>query len=292
VMTSSLGTAAVVRSPRWKANPSWLLLTPALVLLGVFFIYPLCGMLLRSLVDPGLTWKHYARFMSDPSYLHVLRGTFEIAASVTAATIVLGYPLAYFLSQARPRLAGLMMILVIVPYFTSVLVRTYAWMILLGTEGVFNQLLLGSGLIGQPMKLMYTRTGVLIGMTYILLPYMVLALYSVMRGVDTNLLNAAESLGASRVRAFWRVFFPLSRPGLAAGGLLVFILSLGFFVTPALMGSEQDSMISMLIDSQVETYFDWGFASALATILLVCTLILFAIYERVVGLQRLFEAKP
>lgn len=290
-MSTTLSAASRAVPAKWKINSSWLLLSPALVLLGVFFIYPLCGMLLRSLFDPGLTWKYYARFVSEPTYLQVLLGTFEIAAAVTAATIVLGYPLAYFLSQVRPRLAGMLMILVIVPYFTSVLVRTYAWMVLLGTEGVFNQILLGIGLIDQPMKLMYTRTGVLIGMTYILLPYMVLALYSVMRGIDTNLIHAAESLGASRVRAFWRVFFPLSRPGLAAGGLLVFILSLGFFVTPALMGNEQDSMISMLIDSQVETYFDWGFASALATVLLVCTLILFAIYERAVGLQRLFEAK-
>jgi len=290
-MSATVISQPAAQPSRWGVNPSWMLLLPTVVLLGVFLIYPLCGMLLRSFVDPGLTLKHYARFFSEPTYLQVVRGTFEIAASVTAATIVLGYPLAYFLSQMRPRLAGLLMILVIVPYFTSVLVRTYAWMVLLGTEGVFNQLLIGSGLINQPLKLMYTRTGVLIGMTYILLPYMVLALYSVMRGIDTTLLNAAESLGASRVAAFWRVFFPLSRPGLAAGGLLVFILSLGFFVTPALMGSEQDSMISMLIDSQVETYFDWGFASALAAVLLVCTLILFAIYQRVVGMQRLFEAK-
>jgi putative spermidine/putrescine transport system permease protein len=138
---------------------------------------------------------------------------------------------------------------------------------------------------------MYTRTAVLIGMTYILLPYMILALYSVMRGIDTKLLSAAESLGASHLRAFWRVFVPLSRPGLAAGALLVFILSLGFFITPALMGNEQDSMISMLIENQVETYFDWGFASALASILLASTLVLFVIYERIVGLQHLFEAK-
>src|SRR5690606_999467 len=126
----------------------------------------------------------------EPTYLQVLWITFEIALSVTVGTLVLGYPLAYFLSQARPRTAGLLMILVVVPYFTSVLVRTYAWMVLLGTEGIVNQLLRAAGLIDQPLAMMYTRFGVLVGMTYILLPYMVLALYSVMRGVDTSLLRA------------------------------------------------------------------------------------------------------
>ncbi|ALM81842.1 ABC transporter permease [Bordetella sp. N] len=279
---------AFLRSPR--AAP-WLLLAPALLILAVFFLYPLGEMLARSLFDPGFTWKHYARLIEEPTYLQVLWITFEIAFSVTVCTLLLGYPLAYFLSQIRPQAAGLLMILVIVPYFTSVLVRTYAWMVLLGTEGIVNQLLRATGLIDKPLAMMYSRFGVLVGMTYILLPYMVLALYSVMRGIDTGLLRAASSLGASRTRAFWRIFAPLSMPGVAAGSLLVFILSIGFFITPALMGSQEDSMISMIIESQVETYFDWGFASALAAVLLACTLVLFLIYERVVGLNRLFEAK-
>ncbi len=277
-----------------KLSPAmtpWLLLLPALVLLGAFFVYPLGDMLLRSLYDPEFTWKHYLRMAREPTYLHVLIITFEIALSVTVATLILGYPLAYFLSRVKPRIAGLLIILVVIPYFTSVLVRTYAWMVLLGTEGLVNHMLIASGLVDRPITFMYTRTGVLIGMTYILLPYMVLALFSVMRGIDVSLLRAAESLGASHTRAFWRVFFPLSLPGLAAGGLLVFILSLGFFITPALMGGQRDSMISMVIESQVETYFDWGFASALASVLLICTLLLFIVYERVVGLNRLFEAK-
>lgn len=279
---------AFFRTPR--AAP-WVLLAPTLLLMAVFFLYPLWEMLGRSIYDPQLTLKHYARLFDEPTYLQVLWITFEIALSVTLGTLVLGYPLAYFLSQIKPRTAGLLMILVVVPYFTSVLVRTYAWMVLLGTEGIVNQLLMGIGLIDKPLTMMYTRFGVLIGMTYILLPYMVLALYSVMRSIDTGLLRAAESLGASRRKAFWRVFTPLSMPGIAAGSLLVFILSMGFFITPALMGSQEDSMISMIIESQIETYFDWGFASALATILLACTLVLFLVYERVVGLNRLFEAK-
>lgn len=274
-----------------KIAGPWLLLAPVLVFLCIFFLYPLTGMLARSVIDPVPTLRHYIRLINEPAYLRVLLITFEISLSVTLCTLLIGYPLAYFLSQLKPRTAGLLIVLVIVPYFTSVLVRTYAWMVLLGTEGILNQMLLGLGLLSRPLAIMYTRSSVVIGMTYILLPYMVLALYSVMRGIDTSLLYAAESLGAGRIRAFWRVFFPLSMPGVAAGVLLVAILSIGFFITPALMGNQQDSMISMLIEAQVETYFDWGFASALATVLLACTLLLFLVYDRLVGLDRLFEAK-
>ncbi|VIO69770.1 Spermidine/putrescine transport system permease protein PotB [Bradyrhizobium ivorense] len=274
-----------------KAVGPWLLLTPALLFLCIFFVYPLCNMLARSAFDPAPTLRHYTRLINEPAYLRVLLTTFEISLSVTLSALVIGYPLAYFLSQLKLRTANFLMVLVIVPYFTSVLVRTYAWMVLLGTEGILNQVLLGLGLVTRPLAIMFSRTSVVIGMTYILLPYMVLALYSVMRGIDTHLLHAAESLGAGRIRAFWRVFVPLSMPGVAAGGLLVAILSIGFFITPALMGNQQDSMISMLIEAQVETYFDWGFASALASILLACTLLLFLAYDRMVGLNRLFEAK-
>ena len=281
----------LMQQPAARRDRRWMLLIPALALLGVFFVYPLLKMLSRSVFDPTFTLKHYVRFFSDRVYADVLINTFSTSLLVTLATVLLGYPLAYFVSQLKPKVAGLIMIIVVVPYFTSVLVRTYAWMVLLGTEGVLNQMLIHLGLVDHPVKIMYTRTGVLIGMTYILLPYMILALYSVMRGIDTGLMRAAESLGASRLQAFWRTFFPLSMPGLASGCLLVFILSLGFFITPALMGGQHDSTFPMLIDSQVETYFDWGFASALATVLLVCTLALFFVYERVVGLKRLFEAK-
>ncbi|UVV67857.1 ABC transporter permease [Brucella anthropi] len=248
-------------------------------------------MLSRSLFDPNFTLKHYQRLVAEPGYFQVLLTTFEISGIVTVCALLLGYPLAYLLSQIRPRRAALLMIVVVVPYFTSVLVRTYAWMVILGSQGIVNQFLMWLGVIASPVSIMYSRTAVVIGMTYVMLPYMVLALYSVMRGIDTNLLLAAESLGAARTKSFWRIFLPLSMPGVAAGGLLVFILSLGFFITPALMGSQEDSMISMLVESQVETYFDWGFASTLATLLLVCTLVLFIVYERFIGLNRLFEAK-
>lgn len=282
---------SAARPMRRRAPAFWLLL-PLIAFVAVFFIYPLGAMLMRAVHDKtGFTPVYMLRILREPAYLIVLRTTFEIAALVTMLTLATGYPLAYFLSQRKPRTATLLMILVVIPYFTSVLVRTYAWMVLLGSHGIVNDLLMRLHLIDAPLKLLYNRTGVLIGMTYMLLPYMVLALYSVMRSVDARLLLAAESLGASRTRAFWRIFFPLSLPGVASGGLLVFILSLGYFITPALMGSQQDSLISMVVEAQIETYFDWNFASALAAVLLASTLVLFALYERLIGLNRLFEAK-
>ncbi|PWC13446.1 ABC transporter permease [Brenneria corticis] len=277
--------------PERRSWKPWLLLAPSLLALLAFFLYPLLNMLSVSLYSPDFTWRHYLRIIHEPVWINVLWITLRISLWVTLSTLLLGYPLAWVLATLKPRTANIFLIVVIIPYFTSVLVRTYAWMVLLGAEGIVNQLLIVAGLITEPLKLMYTSTGVLIGMTYILLPYMILALYSVMRGIDLGLLSAAESLGASRRRAFWRIIVPLSLPGVAAGGLLVFILSLGFFITPALMGGPQQTMISMVIESQIETYFDWGFGSALSSVLLIVTLALFWLYQRLIGLEQLFEAK-
>ncbi|MCW2473069.1 MULTISPECIES: ABC transporter permease [unclassified Symbiopectobacterium] len=276
------------RVGRWKP---WLLLAPTLLALTIFLLIPLAKMLGYSLFDPGLTSKHFARIVQEPVWLHVLWITLRTSLLVTLVTLLLGYPVAWVLCKIPARLASIAIVIIIIPHFTSVLVRTYAWMVLLGSDGFVNQVLRALGLIDTPLKLMYTPLGVLIGMTYILLPYMVLALYSVMRGIDPQLLRVAYSLGASRFRAFWRIFLPLSLPGVAAGSLLVFILSIGFFVTPALMGSPRDTMIAMVIENQLEVYFNWGFASALSALLLLCTLVLFWVYVRVVGLERLFEAK-
>ncbi|MGL9721547.1 ABC transporter permease [Symbiopectobacterium sp.] len=273
---------------RWKP---WLLLAPTLLALTIFLLIPLAKMLGYGLFDPGLTSKHFARIVQEPVWLQVLWITLRTSLLVTLVTLLLGYPVAWVLCKLPARLASMAIVIIIIPHFTSVLVRTYAWMVLLGSDGFVNQALRALGLIDTPLKLMYTPLGVLIGMTYILLPYMVLALYSVMRGIDPQLLRVAYSLGASRFRAFWRISLPLSLPGVAAGSLLVFILSIGFFVTPALMGSPRDTMISMVIENQLEVYFNWGFASALSALLLLCTLLLFWVYVRVVGLERLFEAK-
>ena len=267
----------------------WLL--PVVAFLAVFFIYPLVGVVARSFGGAPLGLGHYARAVQQPVYLWVVLNTFGISASVAVICLVLGYPVAYVLARVPPRVLRVLIIFIIVPYFTGSLVRTYAWMVLLGREGVVNQFLVRIGFTERPLPLMYNRFAVLVGMSYVLLPYMVLALYGVMKGIDPGLLRAARSLGATGPQAFGRVFLPLTLPGIGGGGLLVFILSLGFFITPALMGSPRETMIAMVIENQVGVVMNWGFASALAMVLLVCTVLGFLVYDRLLGLERLFEAK-
>jgi ABC-type spermidine/putrescine transport system permease subunit I len=252
-----------------------------------FYIYPLVRMLLMSLFDPGFTLEHYHHFFREPAYFLVLIETFKMAASVTVITFLLGYPVAYLLANTPPRTSRLLMIIVVLPFLTAILVRSYAWMVILGRNGVLNQLLLQLNLISSPLKLMHNIIGVYIGMVQILLPFMILPLYSVMSGINRDYLKAAENLGASPVRVFLYVFFPLSLPGVGGGCLLVFIIGLGFYITPALLGGISDVMISMLIESQVNSLLNWGFASALAVVLLVVTLILFYFYNRFFGVDRL-----
>jgi putative spermidine/putrescine transport system permease protein len=278
---------------RREARRHLLMLVPAIVVLLALFVYPLLGIADRSVYKPrvGYTLDYYAQIWRVPVYLTVLWRTFQTSALVTVLCLALGYPLAYLLATLRPRVARLLMIVVILPFFTSIIVRTYAWMVLLGRNGVVNQYLTWLGLTDAPLPLLYNKGGVLIGMTYVLLPYMVLTVYSVMRGIDFAYIRAAHSLGASRWQAFRKVFLPLSLPGIAGGTLLVFILSLGFFITPALMGGPSDVMIAMLIEREVEFTLNWSFASALAVILLALTLIGFIGYNRIVRLDRVFEAR-
>ena len=268
-----------------------LLLLPALVVLAVLFAYPLLGIVNRSVYKAGYTLALYRQVFGVPVYLQVLLATFKVSALVTAVCLALGYPLGYVLSTRRPRTAQLLMIIVVLPFFTSIIVRTYAWMVLLGRNGIVNQYVMALGLTNAPLPLLYNQAGVVIGMSYVLLPYMVLTVYSVMRGIDPGLVRAAHSLGASRLQAFRRVFLPLSLPGIAGGTLLVFILSLGFFITPALMGGPGDVMIAMLIEREVEITLNWSFASALAVVLLALTLVGFAGYNRIVRLDRIFEGR-
>jgi len=268
-----------------------LMLLPALLVLAVLFAYPLLGIVNRSVYKAGYTLDFYRQIFRVPVYLQVLWGTFRVSALVTLLCLALGYPLAYVLASCRPRTARLLTIIVILPFFTSIIVRTYAWMVLLGRNGIVNQYLMALGVTDTPLPLLYNQAGVVIGMSYVLLPYMVLTVYSVMQGIDPSLVRAAHSLGASRLQAFRRVFLPLSLPGIAGGTLLVFILSLGFFITPALMGGPGDVMIAMLIEREVEITLNWSFASALAVILLVLTLVGFAGYNRIVRLARIFEGR-
>jgi len=287
-----VSVSAGVSAERREALRYLLALLPALVLLAGLFVYPLFGIVTRSVYNKGgYTLESYRQIVNVPVYLQVLGATFRTSALVTLLCLALGYPLAYVLATRRPRTAQLLMIVVILPFFTSIIVRTYAWMVLLGRNGIVNQYLMALGLTNEPLPLLYNQAGVVVGMTYVLLPYMVLTIYSVMSGIDPGLVRAAHSLGASRFQAFRRVVLPLSLPGIAGGTLLVFILSLGFFITPALMGGPRDMMIAMLIEREVEFTLNWSFASALAVILLALTLVGFVGYNRIVRLDRVFEGR-
>jgi ABC-type spermidine/putrescine transport system permease subunit I len=264
-----------------------LLLLPLVAFLLFFYAYPVAAMLFRSISEPDWTLQNFETVFAESIYLQVLWNTTKISLVVTISTLVLGYPLAYVLSSIQQSKANLLMILVLIPFWTSILVRTYAWMVLLGRRGIINEALIGLGVIDQPLRLLYTTFAVYVAMIHILLPFMVLPLYSVMRGVDRNLMRAAESLGASSFQVFRQVFLPLSLPGVAAGCLLVFILSIGFFITPALVGGPQDMMIAVLIEQQV-SLFNWPLAAALATVLLGFTLIVFWVFNRILGVEQVF----
>jgi putative spermidine/putrescine transport system permease protein len=212
----------------------------------------------------------------------ILVRTFQISAIVTLCCLILGYPLAYWLSTLSARQANMLMILVLVPFWTSILVRVAAWIVLLQTNGLVNRSLMGLGVTDEPIPLLFNRLGVIIAMVHILLPFMILPLYSVMKSVPNTYLRAAISLGSSPLSAFFRVYVPQTYPGVGAGGLLVFILSIGYYVTPALLGGADDQMLSYYIAQYTNVNVNWGMACALGAVLLTSTLILYAVYRRVV----------
>jgi putative spermidine/putrescine transport system permease protein len=218
-------------------------------------------------------------------YLYVLRNTFAISFWVTVFTLVLGYPVAYILANMKEGHANLALVLVLFPFWTSLLVRTYAWIIILQTQGPVNQVLTGLELVPEPVRLVHNRFGVYVAMTHILLPFMLLPIYSVMKGISPMYMKAAANLGANPLQAFVRVYLPQTLPGVGAGSLLVFILALGYYITPALVGGPRDTMISMMIANNVNWVLNWGMAAALGTILLLATLVVFLLYNRFLGLE-------
>ncbi len=266
-------------------------LAPLLLFLAVFFIYPVSRMLLLGFSGGASALARYHELWATGLYRHVLAETFRISMTVTIACLLLGYPVAYTLATAPPRRANLLLILVITPFWISILARSFTWMVLLQRAGVVNQLLLALHVVRAPVPLVYNLLGVYIGMIHILLPFMILSLYAVMRGIDPSLLRAAGNLGASDWQAFRRVFFPLSLPGVAAGSLMLFVVGLGFFITPALLGGGKVTTVAMLIEAYIHQAFDWGLASALALVLLVATVLVFVAYNRVLNLDRMFGTR-
>jgi ABC-type spermidine/putrescine transport system permease subunit I len=263
---------------------------PALALVVVVMIVPVAWLFYLSFLadDGGFSLVHYRRLIEQPSYGRIFAATFEISAAVTAISVILGYPLAYVLSQLPPRLANLCMIGVLMPFWTSILVRTYAWLVLLQRQGLINAWGMKLGLWDEPLTLVHNLNGTLIGLVHIMLPFLILPVYGAMRAIDRDYLKAAANLGASPIRTFWLVFFPLSLPGVLAGALIVFILSLGSYVTPAVLGGGTVIMVANRIANDIEIFFNWGAASALGVVLLVLTTIILYAASRLVRLDRVF----
>jgi ABC-type spermidine/putrescine transport system permease subunit I len=257
------------------------LLGPPLVFLVVVFVLPLARVIWGSVFAPDFTLAFYERMWRTPVYGRVFWITLKISLLTTVFAALLGYPAAYFLAGVKPRTRQVLLLCVIVPFFLSVLVRNYVWMILLQRTGLLNRKLVEWGVITAPLDLMYNEFGVLVAMVNMLLPYMIFPVLSALLAIPPELRHASASLGAHPARTFWRVTLPLSMPGVAAGALLVFIVSLGFFITPALLGGPRQMMVSNLIEFSVRQVLNWPFAFALANTLLIGTLLLYAIYIRV-----------
>lgn len=264
---------------------------PALILMVVTMAIPTGWLFWLSFFadDGSLSLVNYARMIDQPSYARTFRTTFEVAFLTTGLCILIGYPLAYFLSQLPLRLANLCMIAVLLPFWTSLLVRTYAWLVLLQRTGIINRWGMDLGLWHEPLSLVHNTTGTVIAMVHVLLPFLVLPLYNTMRAMNRDLLRAAANLGASPTQVFRTVFLPLSLPGVVAGSLIVFILCLGFYVTPAILGGGKVIMVAGRIADDIEVFFNWGAGSALGVVLLVLTFALLWLATRLARGVDLFE---
>ena len=263
--------------------------SPAILLILIILIIPVGWLFYVSFIgaDGSFSLENYGRMIKSKSYARIFRVTFEVSFLTTGLCILIGYPLAYFISGLPNRMANICLITVLLPFWTSLLVRTYAWLVLLQKRGLINDWAISLGLWEEPIKLVHNLTGTLIGMVHIMLPFLILPVYSAMKAIDQDYMKAAANLGADPKRAFWTVFFPLTTPGLFAGALMVFILCLGFFVTPAVLGGGKVIMVSMKIVSNIELFVNWGAASALGVVLLVLTIVILWIASRFLNLEQL-----
>lgn len=283
------GTPAIWPRLR-KPSAYWLLPLPALALMAVFYLAPLANVFWISVSEPSLGLGNYQLLFSSPSIQRVISTTFRISLITTAISVVLAYILAYAIRSASARRRRLMLALIILPFWISVLVRAFAWVTLLGRQGVVNGLLAGMGITAHPLEMMYNEFGVDIGMVHYMVPVAALTLYSNMLGIDQRLVTAARGLGASRIQAFARIYLPMSLPGVVAAATLVFVFSTGFFVTPALLGGGKTLMAAEYISVQVTETLRWGEACMLASSLLLGILILVKMLSRLFDVRRFFGA--
>lgn len=268
----------------------WLLIAPALLLMGVFYFYPIGRVLWMSVTVPAAGFDNYELLASSASIQRMLLTTARISVLTTVLTLLLAYVVAYALVHSSAKTQRWMFLGVLVPLWISVLVRAFAWFVLLRREGLINAALMATGVTDSPLNLIWNEAGVMIGMVHYMLPLGILPIFSNMRDIDQRCIAAARGLGASRFEAFRRVFLPLSLPGVVGAGILVFIFSLGFFVTPALLGGGKTLMIAEYIKVQILEVVRWGVASMLAAVLLIVIGVLLAMLSRLVNLRKLFGA--
>lgn len=250
---------------------AFLLALPAVLALLIFFIVPMIYILVRTLMTDGIS--DFQKFFTDPFYLNILWTTVRVSFVSTVISLLLGYPAAYFIARTESKLKNVMMIVILFPFLVSAVVRSYGWMVILGTNGLLNQLLQALGLISQPLKILNTETAVIIGMIHLLIPYMILSLVGVLQSIDPNVEYAAYSLGASPAKTFGKVVFPLSLPGIISGCVLVFTMSMTSYVTPKLLGGSKFRMMATMVVQEINVNFDWGAASAISYILLAVILV-------------------
>jgi putative spermidine/putrescine transport system permease protein len=279
-------TASPGRPRRWLASPFGMTL-PALILLGIFFVLPVLSLLLRSITEPELGLGNYRELLGSSTYLKIFYNTFFVSGLVTLVTLAIGFPVAWTLAIMPSHWARIIFAVLLLSMWTNLLTRTYAWMVLLQRTGIINKTLINLGLIDQPLTLVNNLVGVTIGMVYIMLPFIVLPLYGVIRKLDPAILQAAALCGATRWQSLTRVLLPLAAPGMVAGALMVFVMSLGYFVTPALLGGTANMMLAELIAQFVQSLVNWGMGSAAAFVLLVVTLLLYAAQLKLFGTSQL-----
>lgn len=272
-----------------QAGKAWIMLLVPIVFLVVFMLYPLTKIILLSFKDDtGFTGTYFMEVFTNATYYKVILITLKTALIVTFVSLVMAYPVAYVMTICKKRTANMIMLFVMIPFWTSFLVRTYSWMALLQTNGIINQFLMSIKVIAEPLQLMYNSFGVTVGMVHVMIPYMVLSLYSVMESIDSNYVLAAQNLGSGAFRTFFEVYFPMSVPGVASGSVLVFVLSIGFYITPSLLGGTQNTMIAQLIQTQVSKLINWNLASAIAVVVLVITLVIIITVKKVFKLEKIF----
>ncbi len=259
---------------------------PALILLFVFFFVPVTSLLLISITEPTFGLQNYQELLATTTYVRVFFNTFLVALVVTVLSVLIGFPVAWILSIMPPWRANILLAIIVLSMWTNLLTRTYAWMVLLQRTGVINKTLISWGIIDSPIPMVNNLTGVIIGMTYIMLPFMILPLYGVMKKIDPTLLSAASLCGATKTQTLFRVLLPLSMSGIISGALMIFVMSLGYFVTPALLGSASNMMAAELISQLVQSLVNWGLGGAVSILLVVLTFILYALQIKVFGLKQ------